>query len=256
MNLERLKRNINQRVQLRPIARRFDGAGLELERFDDDWVIEAVTIDGIRISNPRTGHTTTLGGDHVHHYTSNPDRSRAGVKHGFLTLNVQISLRGPNLTVEPNAGPGQPAATTSDYPAALPIPMSSAALCAYANGHPRPIDLIHAIGRRRRIEVARFDPESAYLNEQIAALKIKTVQELDELVSKHASVATRLCDYLSPQGSIDAGFILSRVLDVVAIERAGKAGLTHFHESLRYSTGGAHYAEEIYKYYEEIKSFG
>lgn len=108
MNLDQLKKNVNQRVQLRPIARRFDEDGRELEQLDDDWIMAAVTDDGVRILNPRTGHATTLGRDHVHHYTSNPDRSQTGIKHGFLTLNVQISLCGTNLTIEPNAAPGQP----------------------------------------------------------------------------------------------------------------------------------------------------
>lgn len=113
MNLDQLKKNVNQRVQLRPVARRFEVGGPELELLDDDWVIDAVTDEGVRVSNSRTGHATTLGRDHIHHYTSNPDRSRAGIKHGFLTLNVQISLRGPSVTVEPNAGPGQPAGATA-----------------------------------------------------------------------------------------------------------------------------------------------
>lgn len=147
-------------------------------------------------------------------------------------------------------------ATVGEYPAAPPTPMSPAALIAYANGHPRPNDLIHEIGKRRRIPVEPLDSESAYLNEQVAALEIKTIRELDDLVRRYASVATRLSDYLSPQGSIDAGFILSRVLDVTAIERGGKAELIRFHESLRYSTGGARFAADMYKYYEEIKTFG
>lgn len=108
MNLDQLKKNINQRVQLRPIARRFDNEGLELEQIDDDWVIQEVSNGGVQISNIRTAHTTILGRDHVHHFTSNPDRSQSGTKHGFLTLNVQISLRGQNLSIDPNSGPGMP----------------------------------------------------------------------------------------------------------------------------------------------------
>jgi hypothetical protein len=40
-----------------------------------------------RIAVPRS-KVITLGADHIHNFTSNPDRSHNGIKHGFLTLNV------------------------------------------------------------------------------------------------------------------------------------------------------------------------
>lgn len=116
MNLVQLKKNVNERVQLRPIARRFDKHERELQQEDDDWIIQEVSDEGIRISNIRTGHTTVLGRDHIHHYTSNPDRSQTGVKHGFLTLNVQILLKGATLKIEPTAGPGTPLTTLPVVP--------------------------------------------------------------------------------------------------------------------------------------------
>jgi hypothetical protein len=113
MNLAQLKKNIDQRVQLRPIARRFDENGRELEQIDDDWIVCEVSDDGVKISNVRTAHFTILGRDHIHHFTSNPDRSVSGVKCGFLTLNVQVLLRGSTLSIEPTA-PGVPAAEQSE----------------------------------------------------------------------------------------------------------------------------------------------
>ena len=95
------------RVQLEPVACRLDEAGNELPPIRDDWIIEEVSPDGVRISNVRTQHMTTLGGDQIHHFTSNPDRSRNGIRHGFLTLNVQIFLRGNNLQIRPNGRPGE-----------------------------------------------------------------------------------------------------------------------------------------------------
>lgn len=103
-----MKKNVGHRVQLVPMACRLDDTGRELPRMDDDWVIQAVSPSGVRISNIRTGHVTTLGKDHIHHFTTNPDRSEAGIPHGFLTLGVQVFLQGSSLSVRPNARPGEP----------------------------------------------------------------------------------------------------------------------------------------------------
>jgi hypothetical protein len=108
MNWEQMKKNVGCRVQLIPIACRVDEKGHELSPIDDDWIIDEVSTAGVRVSNVRTGHVTTLGKDHVHHFTSNPDRSRAGILYGFLTLNVQVFLQGNKVWVRPNARPGEP----------------------------------------------------------------------------------------------------------------------------------------------------
>jgi hypothetical protein len=108
MNWERLKKSVGSRVQIQPVACGLDKNGRELERTDDDWVIQGVTSDGIRICNIRTGHVTTLGTDHVHHFTTNPGRSEGGFQYGFLTLNVQVYLQGNMVWVRPNSRPGQP----------------------------------------------------------------------------------------------------------------------------------------------------
>lgn len=108
MNWEQIKNNVGFCVQLVPIACRLDENGCELPPMDDDWIIDAISTSGVRISNIRTGHTTILGKDHVHHFTSNPDRSQGGIRHGFLTLNVQVFLQGNKLWVRPNSRPGEP----------------------------------------------------------------------------------------------------------------------------------------------------
>ena len=61
----------------------------------------------VRIKNVRTEHTTTLGKDHIYEYLSNPDQSRAGIKHGFLTLKVQIFLKADGFSMTPTARPGE-----------------------------------------------------------------------------------------------------------------------------------------------------
>lgn len=107
MNWEHMKKNAGWHVQLVPAACRLDESGRELPQIDDDWIITEVSAAGVRISNTRTGHVTTLGKDHIHHFTSDPDRSQMEIRHGFLTLTVQVFFQGNNLWVRPNARPGE-----------------------------------------------------------------------------------------------------------------------------------------------------
>lgn len=112
------------------------------------------------------------------------------------------------------------------------------------------------MAERRGLEMRRIDGESAWLNEQVQVLGIKTVRELDDLVKKHGPVAARLADYMAPKQPIDSGFVIGRVLEAVAIERGGKEGLRSFCTSLKYSTGDTGWAEEIYHAYQQIKQYG
>jgi len=107
MNLERLRKSIGSRVQLQPVAIRLDEHGIELPSIDDDWIVESVTGDGATIRNIRTSHKTTLGLDHIHHFTTNPDRCVGELAFGFFTLIVQVYIQGMNLWVRPNSGPGK-----------------------------------------------------------------------------------------------------------------------------------------------------
>jgi len=100
MNKDMLRKNLYARVRLRPIARRFNRTA-ELEQIDDDWIIRQVLDAGIRIENLRSYHTTILGYDHIHQYTSDPNRDSGGLKYGFLSLNVQILIYPSELRIEP-----------------------------------------------------------------------------------------------------------------------------------------------------------
>jgi hypothetical protein len=136
------------------------------------------------------------------------------------------------------------------------IPLNSGSLFAYANSHPRPLSLTRRIAERRGLRLQSIDSESAWLNEQVQVLDIKTVRELDALVKKHASVASRLTDYRSPQHPIDSGFIIGAVLELVAIERGGKEGLGRFFDSLKYSSRGSTLSDEVFREYEQVKLHG
>ena len=99
MNKEQLKKNVGDFVRLIPIAHRLDAKGHPLPRIDDEWRIESVADEGVRIFLPRTGHGRTLGFDHICEYTS--DRVERGVKYGFLTLKVQLAIQGNDVNVTP-----------------------------------------------------------------------------------------------------------------------------------------------------------
>lgn len=107
MNWDQMKKNVNTRVQLKPMPCRLDDYGRKLPALNDNWIIEEVSADGVRIKNLRTHHTTTLGKDHIYDYISNPDQSRGGIKNGFLTLKVQIFLTREGLSIIPTARPGE-----------------------------------------------------------------------------------------------------------------------------------------------------
>jgi len=101
MNKAKLAENLYTRLRLRPIAWRRTTDGIWLAPIDDDWIVTEVNERGLRIQNIRTDHVPLLGFDHVHHYVSDPARDWAGLKHGFLDLNVQLTLSGCNVFTEP-----------------------------------------------------------------------------------------------------------------------------------------------------------
>lgn len=103
-----MKKNVGCRVRLRPGVIRSDHFGRILPSTDDVWTIDGIADSGIRISNQRTGHSTILGKDHVYNFTTDPDRSKAGLPHGFLVLRIQITLSGRDLTITPCLRPGEP----------------------------------------------------------------------------------------------------------------------------------------------------
>jgi hypothetical protein len=107
LNREQLKKTVGMHMQIQPVAHRLDDAGKPLQPMDDDWVVESVTDEGMKISNSRTGLFTLLGLDHIYSYTSNPSRIEGGLKFGFLTLKVQLTLKRLEVIVRPTLRPGE-----------------------------------------------------------------------------------------------------------------------------------------------------
>ena len=54
MNWDQMKKNVHARVQLKPTPHRLDDYGRKLPPVDDDWIVEEVSADGVRIKNLRT----------------------------------------------------------------------------------------------------------------------------------------------------------------------------------------------------------
>ncbi len=107
MNLNQLKRNQGYHVQIVPVACRLNDLGIELPPIDDDWLMEEVNDEHVRISNVRTGHIVVLGKDHIHNFSSNPQRSLGDLKYGFLNLHVQVFIQGNRARYVPNLRPGE-----------------------------------------------------------------------------------------------------------------------------------------------------
>src|ERR1035441_8991004 len=96
MNKIELKKNVGHHVRMRPMAKRFVGghSGPQLPPVDDDWLIQGVEKDGIRISNSMTGHGTFLGFDHIREFSTDPVR---GQGYGLLILKSQLHIGGCSL---------------------------------------------------------------------------------------------------------------------------------------------------------------
>ena len=109
MKKDQIKKDLCSRVRLRPIAKRFSN-DVEIGRFDNDWIIDKVSDEGVEINDTRSGYRVILGFDHIHDYKSDPNRNYDGLKHGILVLNVQlcININTWKVSIEPTERPGRP----------------------------------------------------------------------------------------------------------------------------------------------------
>jgi hypothetical protein len=77
MNKEQMRNNLGKRMLLQPAAHRLrpDGS-VEAPPSDDWWLVDDVTAEGVKISDPRSGANRVLGYDHIQKYTSDQPRQR------------------------------------------------------------------------------------------------------------------------------------------------------------------------------------
>ena len=84
---------------------------------DDDWLLQEVEDEAVRIRNIRTDHVAVLGFSQISDYVADPKREFDGLRHGFLELRVQVFLRGPELVIEPRPSSTRSAAPRKSAPA-------------------------------------------------------------------------------------------------------------------------------------------
>lgn len=116
VNKTKLVKCIHHRVRLRPPARRFRGV-TELRIMDDDWLVQEVEENEVRIRNIRTDHVAVFAFEQIRDYVADPKREFDGLRHGFLELRVQVFLRGPELVIEPRPSSTKTAAPRKRAPA-------------------------------------------------------------------------------------------------------------------------------------------
>jgi len=140
MNRDSVKKALGYRLHLQPAAVRLDQDGIELPPRDDEWLVERVDENGVAVKNLRTDHGTTLGFDHIHHFTTDPDKSQGQLQYGFFSLHVQLYLQGDVLYVRPTLRPGErlppPAVSTTEKIVDLRFPADTGLSDALAsNGY-------------------------------------------------------------------------------------------------------------------------
>lgn len=117
MNKGMLPKLKNQHLRIRPIARRLNELGQELEAADDTWFVEEAAQAGVGLRNERTLHKLSLNSDNILEYQTDP----GGEGRGFLLLKTEVFLQGNRLWVEPRDPRG--GATYVPVPRVLPQAM-------------------------------------------------------------------------------------------------------------------------------------
>jgi hypothetical protein len=97
MNRNKLAQMQYKKVRVRPVSKRFDERGRELEQLDDLWMIMEASKAVITLHNIRTEHRVPIGTDHVREYLSDASK----LSDGILVLKSEILLEGKSVSVEP-----------------------------------------------------------------------------------------------------------------------------------------------------------
>jgi hypothetical protein len=104
MKLDRLKKSVGWLMEIVPPACHLDDQGNSLPEKNEEWLVEEVTDDLVRLSE-QSGHQVKLGTDHIYSFATNPQRAAGNV--GFLSLHVQVFVQGGRVFEKPNARPGE-----------------------------------------------------------------------------------------------------------------------------------------------------
>jgi|ERR1700687_4109796 len=97
MNRNKLAQMQYKKIKVRPLSRRFDDRGAELEEIDDLWMIVEASKTSLTLQNIRTEHRVPIGTDHVREYLSDAST----LSEGILVLKSQILLQSKRVSLEP-----------------------------------------------------------------------------------------------------------------------------------------------------------
>ncbi|HEX7749377.1 MAG TPA: hypothetical protein VF445_11550 [Bordetella sp.] len=107
MKWNKFKNNVGSLVEIQPPACELDSYNRPIRDLDGDWLIQSVDGDQVALRHAQTGHSVTLGKDHLYNYVTNPGKSTGTQQHGFLRLHVQLFVQGENVTVKPTVKPAE-----------------------------------------------------------------------------------------------------------------------------------------------------
>lgn len=88
------------RLQLHPVARRFDAFGRELTPIADDWILADIDKRTAQLRNTRTGHVMMLSLRYLRNFDFDRSRNCDGLIYGFLNLRRQANISGRDLWFE------------------------------------------------------------------------------------------------------------------------------------------------------------
>jgi hypothetical protein len=106
MNWNQFQKNVGMRMLIEPPACRLSDAGHVLPESHDEWLIESISGETVKLRNLISDHVAVLGKDHLYSFHTDPSRTTDDVKAGFLSLKVQVFIQGHKTWVRPNSGPG------------------------------------------------------------------------------------------------------------------------------------------------------
>jgi len=95
MNIAQLKKNVGWWLELRPPA-------IGLTAQPALWFLQSIDLkDRVALLQHATGHVLKLGGDHIKSFMADPNRGHAMEHYGFLQLDVQVTVNGVNVSIDP-----------------------------------------------------------------------------------------------------------------------------------------------------------
>lgn len=135
-------------------------------------------------------------------------------------------------------------------------PVSPSSLGAYVHASYRSRALDKAIAEDFGLTLKPSDSDWQFLQEEIQALGLETIDQLDRLVAKHQSNAQLLARTFNPTESITFSHGLQLVLEIEAMKRFGADWYAKHLKNLQLTSTGPGYANDLWSYYQQVEAYG